>query len=67
MRARCSPGPSHGGEITAEQADGVEAELVVDLLGSVPFWRVVVHGGPIDDTGATALAELVTRGMTAPR
>ncbi|WP_020623941.1 MULTISPECIES: hypothetical protein [unclassified Pseudonocardia] len=35
--------------------------------GSVPVWRVAVHGGPIDDTGATALAEIVTRGMTAPR
>ncbi|GAA1854253.1 MULTISPECIES: TetR/AcrR family transcriptional regulator [Pseudonocardia] len=54
------------GEITPEQAGGVEAELVVDLLGSVPFWRVAVHGGPIDDEGAAALARLVARGMTAP-
>jgi AcrR family transcriptional regulator len=52
------------GELPAGRAGGADAELVVDVLGSVPFWRLTVHGAPLDDDLADRLVALVVRGLT---
>ncbi len=45
--------------------DPVDVDLVLDVLGSVPFWRVAVHGADIDDAQVDGLVRMVVRGLGA--
>lgn len=41
----------------------LDVDLVMDVLGRVPFWRLAVHGADIDDEQVDGLVWLVARGL----
>lgn len=45
--------------------DEVLLGVVVDVLGSAPYWRMTVLGEEVDDAYLDRLVDLVTRGLTA--
>lgn len=45
----------------------LDVDLVMDVLGSVPFWRLAVHGADIDDKQMDGLVRLVACGLGAGR
>jgi AcrR family transcriptional regulator len=46
--------------------DGALLDLVVDVLGSAPYWRLTILGEEIDDAYLDRLAALVAAGLVAP-
>lgn len=45
--------------------DEVLLGVVVDVLGSAPYWRMTVLGEEVDDAYLDRLVDLLTRGLTA--